>query len=164
MLFYVDEMDIINIKRWDREYMQNDKRPLLPAKLPARSRAAAAQKLNDRPLPAMRGAYYPVPHLQKNPKGWRTKRHLKRKQLRRSNEQVAAIDRLGTRWSMLPLALAALIVVVVLASLLVTISAAVEATQERYQQQVVTLADILPKDSLKMYEKHGTLIYSMVDQ
>ncbi len=31
-------------------------------------------------------------------------------------------------------------------------------------QEVTTLADILPKDSLKMYDEHGTLIYQMLDQ
>src|SRR5207248_1805129 len=43
-------------------------------------------------------------------------------------------------------------------------TAAVMATQQRYQQQVVTLADILPKDNLKMYDANGTLIYQMVNQ
>ena len=65
---------------------------------------------------------------------------------------------------MLPLAFGSLLVVVVLASLLVGFTAIVEATQQRYQQQIVTLADILPKDSLKMYDEHGTLLYQMTDQ
>ena len=65
---------------------------------------------------------------------------------------------------MLPLAFGSLIVIVVLATVLVAFSAAVMATQERYQQQVTTLADILPKDNLKMYDKHGTMIYQMADQ
>jgi membrane peptidoglycan carboxypeptidase len=40
----------------------------------------------------------------------------------------------------------------------------VMATQQHYQQQVTTLADSLPKDNLKMYDKHGTMIYQMTDQ
>src|SRR5205823_1088 len=104
------------------------------------------------------------PHRNFNPRGWRTRRHLKRKNLRRSNQQYAAAERMGTQWSMLPLAFASLAVIVILASVLVTFTAAVMATQQRYQQQVVTLADILPKDNLKMYDKHGMLIYQMADQ
>src|SRR5207248_7468294 len=75
-----------------------------------------------------------------------------------------AIDRIGTQWTMLPMAFGALIIVVVVASLLVTVTAAVQATQTRYQPEVTTLSDILPKDSLKMYDQHGTLIYQMADQ
>ena len=112
----------------------------------------------------IRGVYYSVPHRNPNPRGWRTRRHLKRKNLRRSNQQVAAIERIGTQWSMLPLALGSLIVIVVLATVLVAFSAVVMATQQHYQQQVTTLADILPKDNLKMYDKHGTMIYQMTDQ
>src|SRR5437763_12082538 len=144
--------------------MHNDNHPTLPVKLPEHSRAAAAQKLDERPLQNVRGVYYPVPHRNFNPRGWRTRRHLKRKNLRRSNQQYAAVERMGTQWSMLPLAFASLAVIVILASVLVTFTAAVMATQQRYQQQVVTLADILPKDNLKMYDKHGMLIYQMADQ
>ncbi len=44
------------------------------------------------------------------------------------------------------------------------LAGAFTATQQRYGQQVTTLADILPGDSLKMYDVHGTLIYQMLDQ
>jgi len=144
--------------------MSNDTHSRVPAKLPVHSRAAAAQKLDEHPLRNIRGVYYPVPHRNPNPRGWRTRRHLKRKNLRRSNQQVAAIERIGTQWSMLPLALGSLIVIVVLATVLVAFSAVVMATQQHYQQQVTTLADILPKDNLKMYDEHGTMIYQMTDQ
>jgi len=144
--------------------MKNDTHSTVPAKLPAHSRAAAAHKLDERPLNNIRGAYYPVPHHNPNPRGWRTRRHIKRRNLHRTNLQYLAIDRIGTQWTMLPMAIGALIIFVVAASLLVTLTAAVEATQTRYQQQVTTLADILPKDSLKMYDAHGTLLYQMVDQ
>src|SRR5436305_593859 len=144
--------------------MYNHTQPRVPAKLPVHSSAAAAQNLDERPPNNIRGTYYPVPHHNPNPRGWRIRRHLKRKNLRRSNLQVAAVERIGTQWSMLPLALGSLIVMVVLASVLVAFSAVVTATQQHYQQQVTTLADILPKDSLKMYDKHGTMIYQMTDQ
>src|SRR6266576_1079093 len=87
-----------------------------------------------------------------------------RKNLHRTNLQYLAIDRIGTQWTMLPMAIGALIIFVVAASLLVGLTAAVEATHTRYQQQVTTLVDILPKDSLKMYDAHGTMLYRMVDQ
>lgn len=138
--------------------------PRQPAKLPVHSRAAAAQRLNDRPQRPRTGVYYAVPHRQLQPVGWRTRRYIKRKNLRRSNRQYAAIERIGTQWTMLPLALISLALLVVLGSVFVGFTAVVEATQQRYQQQVTTLEDILPKDSLKMYDAHGTLIYQMLDQ
>src|SRR6266702_2629976 len=137
---------------------------LFAADLPEHSRAAAAQRLNERsPRPA-RGLYYPVPHLNPHPHGWRTRRYLKRKNLRMSNRQYAATDSLSNRWSMMPLALGSLLVAVVLAGILVGLVGAVTATQQRYGQQVTTLLDILPGDSLKMYDARGTLIYQMPDQ
>lgn len=135
-----------------------------PAKLPEHSRAAAAQRLSDLPQKPTRGVYYAVPHRLMHPTGWRTRRYIKRKHLRRSNKQYAAIDRIGTQFTMVPMALGALAFLVVLASILVSLTAVVEATQERYQQKATTLADIIPKDSLKMYDMHGTLIYQMLDQ
>ena len=135
-----------------------------PARLPVHSRAAAAQRLNDLPQRPARGAYYPVPHRLVQPTGWRTRRSIKRKALQRSNQQFAAIDRIGTQVTMLPMAICALAIMVALTGLLVALTAAVEATQLRYQQDVVTLADILPGDSLKMYDEHNTLIYQMIDQ
>ncbi len=134
------------------------------AQLPVHSRAAAAQRLNALPQPPERGTYYAVPHKQPNPTGWRTKRHIKRKNLRNSNLRYAAVDNMGTKWAMLPLALGSLIVIVVFASVLVTITAVVGATQQRYDQQVTTLYDVLPKDSLKLYDSHGTLLYQAIDQ
>jgi membrane peptidoglycan carboxypeptidase len=150
--------------------MEKEKHPTLvgddfkPAKLPEHSRAAAAQRLNDLPLKPARGVYYPVPHRILHPGGWRTKRHIKRKSLRRTNEQYIAIDRIGTQYTMLPMAIGVLIVMVVITSIVAGFTALVAATQTRYEQKVTTLADILPGDSLKMYDMNGTLIYQMVDQ
>ncbi len=135
-----------------------------PAKLPVHSRAAAAQRLNDLPEKPARGAYYAVAHRKAQPTGWRTRRYIKRRALQRSSQHFAAIDRIGTQMTMLPMALCALAIMVALTGLMITLTAAVEATQLRYQQDVVTLADILPGDSLKMYDEHNTLIYQMADK
>lgn len=136
----------------------------MPAKLPEYSRAAAAQRLNDLPQKPARGVYYPVPHRRDHPLGWRTRRYIKRKNLRLSNQKYAAIDRIGTQYTMLPMALGTLAVMIILASVLIGAVAIVEATYQRFDTQVTTLEDILPKDSLKMYDEHGTMIYQMVDQ
>src|SRR6266480_6402978 len=110
------------------------------------------------------GVYYETPHRRMHPVGWHTRRHFKRKKLRRSNKQYAVVDRIGTQFTMLPLATGILVMILVLASMLVSITAVVEATHERYQSEVTTLEDILPKDSLKMYDEHSTMIYQMLDQ
>src|SRR5579875_1761830 len=134
------------------------------ARLPKHSRAAAAQRLNDKPESPVRGVYYAVPHRRLHPTGWRTHRHLKRKNLHASNLRYASIDRIGTQWTMLPMAFCALIIFVLCASLLVGLLAMTKATNQRYGQDVTTLQDILPKDSLKMYDSQGDLIYQMADQ
>ena len=149
--------------------MEKEKHPIAasairrPAKLPKHSQAVAAQRLNDLPVKPPPGVYYAVPHLKMHPSGWYLRRHLKRKHLRYSNEQYAIVDRRST-WFLLQMALGVLATIVVLASVLVGYTEVALATQERYQQQVLTLADILPKDNLKMYDMHGTLIYQMMDQ
>jgi len=134
------------------------------ARLPKHSRAAAAQRLNDKPESPVRGVYYAVPHRRLHPTGWRTHRHLKRKNLHASNLRYASIDRIGTQWTMLPMAFCALIIFVLCASLLVGLLAMTKATNQRYGQDVTTLQDILPKDSLKMYDSQGNLVYQMADQ
>ncbi|HZR42796.1 MAG TPA: transglycosylase domain-containing protein [Ktedonobacteraceae bacterium] len=134
------------------------------AKLPAYSRAAAAQRLNDIPERPVPGVYYPVPHRQLHPSGWRTKRYIKRKALRYNTLRAAAVERIGTQWTMLPMTSGILIVFVLAVTIFVAATSFIQATQQRYSQQVVTLQDILPKDSSKVYDEHGTLIYQMIDQ
>lgn len=134
------------------------------AHLPVHSRAAAAQRLNDIPERPRRGAYYAVPHRRFKPTGWRTKRYLKRKNLHLSNLRYTTTDRISTQWSMLPMAFGALIVLLISSTLLVSLTILMQVTQQRYGQQVVTLQDILPKDSLKMYDSQGQMIYQMLDQ
>jgi membrane peptidoglycan carboxypeptidase len=140
---------------------QHEKPAPLPARLPANSRAAAAQRLEERPEKPPVGVYYAAPHLVTHPRGWRLKRHFKRKNLHRSNLRYALVDKIGTQWTLMPLALVSLAVIVVLSSVLVGVAGLVNATQQRFENQVVTLADILPKDSLKMYDAEGDLIYQM---
>ena len=147
-----------------REAQEVSKHIPLPAKLPENSRAAAAQRLNDIPEKPMTGVYYPVPHRRLNEPGWRTRRHLKRRNLRLTNERYAWIDRIGTQWTLLPMATGALVCLLILASVLFTFAAITSATQLRYQQQATTLLDIIPKDSLRMYDARGMLIDQMVDQ
>lgn len=134
-----------------------------PAKLPEHSQAAASQRLYDIPLPPPRGVYYDVPHRSTHPTGWHTRRHFKRKHLQRSGEHFAVVDRMNTHVT-IPVVLVTLVLILVLASTVFGLRSVVKATYERYQQQAITLASILPKDSLKMYDEHGTLIYQMHDQ
>ena len=115
--------------------MQDHDLPTQPAKLPVHSRAASAQKLDEHPLSTIRGVYYAAPHHNPNPSGWRMRRHVKRKNLHRTNQQYLAIDRIGTQWTMLPMAFGALIIVVVVASILVALTAAVETTQKAFNKQ-----------------------------
>ncbi len=135
----------------------------VPAKLPPHSRAAAAQRLNDIPEHTPRGVFYEVPHQPLNPAGWRTKRHLRRKNLHSTNQQVAEVERFSRR-TLTTILLAALVFCVIAASVTVTLVSVVQATQQQYGQQVVTLESLLPKDSLRMYDKNNLLIYQMADQ
>src|SRR2546430_17326904 len=107
-----------------------------PVKLPEPSQTAAAQRLGDLQQQPDRRVYYETPHRRMHPTGWRTRRHFKRKNLRRSNEHYATVDRIGTQFTMLPMVTGTLVVLVVLASVLVSLTAVVEATQERFQQEV----------------------------
>ncbi|HVU70316.1 MAG TPA: transglycosylase domain-containing protein [Ktedonobacteraceae bacterium] len=132
-----------------------------PATLPEHSRAAAAQRLSEKPQPATRGVQYKAPHRGSQRLGWRVRRHLKRKSLRRSNQHVAAMERLGTQLTLLPMASIALIIFLVMSTILVGAVALVNATQQRFGTSIVTLEDILPKDSLKMYDDQNQMIYQM---
>ncbi len=137
----------------------------MPTKLPEHSRAAAAQRLDEHPtFLAQRGTYYEVPHTPLHPKGWYIRRHMKRKNLHRSTQHYAEAARFGTRWSLMPMALSTLALLVVTGTVFVVYTALATAVNERYQGDIVTLADLLPKDSLRMYDEQETLIYEAVDQ
>ena len=74
---------------------------------------------------------------------------------------MAAMEHKSTQMTMLPMAMGTLIIFLVMSSILVGAVALVNATQERFGSDIVTLEDILPKDSLKMYDDNDTLIYQM---
>ena len=147
------------------ETPERQRHPRVPAKLPPHSRAAAAQRLDEqRAFLSHRGAYYDVPHTPLHEQGWYIRRHMKRKHLHRSNQIYASVDRFGTRWSLMPLALSTLALLFVTGTFFVVYTAFATAVNQRYQGAIVTLADLLPKDSLRLYDEHGTLIYEAVDQ
>jgi penicillin-binding protein 1A len=134
-----------------------------PAHLPEYSQAAAAQRLNDAPEQPIHGVHYEVPHLQIHPTGWRTKRYIKRKNLRETMAKLAKVERIGTR-TMLPLAGSIFSVFLITVIVFITVTGFINATSQKYEGSVITLQDILPKDSLKAYDTHETLIYQMIDQ
>ncbi len=145
--------------------MPTSEHPRVPAKLPEHSRAAAAQRLDEQPtFLSRRGTYYDIPHTPLHSESWYIRRHMKRKNLRRSNLRYAEVDRFGTRWSLMPLTLSTLALLIGVGTFFVVYSAFTTAVNERYQGDIVTLADLLPKDSLRMYDDQGTMIYEAVDQ
>src|SRR5260370_13352204 len=97
--------------------MQTEQQPKAPAELPPHSHAVAAQRLGERRPPAPPGVYYDVPHHPPHSRGWHLRRHLKRKRLNRTNQQYVATDRVGTYWSLLPLAFVILVLAVATGSL-----------------------------------------------
>src|SRR5258708_1969509 len=105
-----------------------------PANLPATSRAAVSQRLNNVPEKPAWGANFSVPDKKTQPTGWLTRRYVKRRHLHHYIEQYSAVDRMGTQYTMLPMALIALLIMVLVAGLLVGVTAALRATKQRYQQ------------------------------
>src|SRR5690242_4432207 len=105
--------------------------PVAPAKLPEHSRAAAAQRLSDLPEQPVHGAYCEAAHSPIYPPGWRTKRHIKRKNLRQTNLRSAAVERIGTQWKMMPMMISTLIIFLVAVTVFATFTAVVNATQKR---------------------------------
>jgi len=144
--------------------MQPEQQPETPATPPSQYPAATPQRVDWRPLPAPPGFFYETPHQPLHSRGWHLRRHLKRKYLHRSKLRYTATDRKGTRWSLLPLAFIFLTLMIVGGSLLVGYTAFALDVNQRYQGDVIGLADILPKDSLRMYDENGTLIYEAMDQ
>src|SRR5260370_8478668 len=133
-----------------------------PAKLQEHMEAVGGQRLNDVPGERTRGVYYEAAHRKVHPDRWHIRRHLKRKHLELSNMHYAVVDRAGAQ-VLLFTTLATLATLIVIGGIFAGFTAVAAATQQRYQPQGLTLQDILPKDSLKMYDMHGTLIYQMLD-
>ncbi|HTI15307.1 MAG TPA: transglycosylase domain-containing protein [Dictyobacter sp.] len=134
-----------------------------PAKLPAYSQAAAAQRLADAPEPPVRGVTYDAAHIRQRPPGWYMKRYFKRKNLRETNSRIAATTRTSTR-TMIPVAFSIFSVFLVAIILFVAFQGLTNATNKTFQNNVVTLQDILPKDNMKIYDAQGDLVYQAADQ
>ncbi|HTK07560.1 MAG TPA: transglycosylase domain-containing protein [Ktedonobacteraceae bacterium] len=135
-----------------------------PAKLPKHSRAAAAQRLGDLPDKRVQGFTYEAAHHPLHVSKWWTKRHWKRKNLRSTQERYVSNEHRVTMRMFLPIGIVTILVVVVATSLLTYLNATTNATTAQYQTQIITLADILPQDNLKMYDSNGNLLYQAIDQ
>ncbi|HEY5001616.1 MAG TPA: transglycosylase domain-containing protein, partial [Ktedonobacteraceae bacterium] len=129
------------------------------AKLPKRSRAAAAQRMGEVPLKASPGVSYEGSHHRLHDSKWRLKRHWKRKNLRSSRSRDAVHDQKAVKRVMLPIGISILLITVLTASIWAYVNASIKDTNARYQAQITTLADVLPKDNLKMYDANGHLLY-----
>ena len=136
---------------------------VLPAKLPLHSQAAVAQRLNDVPEKPASGLMYSAPHLRVHPVGWRTKRYAKRKKLRLNFMHAATMDRKSTL-TLRRLALGMLTLIVISSIAFATVVSFIGATQQRFGDDVVRFEDMLPGDSLRLYDMHGQLIYEATDQ
>jgi penicillin-binding protein 1A len=142
--------------------LSNEEAAPKQAKLPTHSRAAAAQRLSEVPEQPVRGTYYPVPHRLLQPPGWRTKRYLKRKNLRLSNLRYASVDRKSVA-AMMPIAVGTMGVLLVVSIVLLTVSAFYSATQQRFNEGVVQLEDLIPRDNIKLYSANGQEYYQLLD-
>ena len=134
-----------------------------PAKLPAYSQAAAAQRLADVPEQQPRGVMYEASQKRPHEPGWYTKRHLKRRNLRVSNLKVAATTRTSTR-TMVSLGVSIASIALVAMIIFVTVQGFSNAVNKKYQGNLMTLQDLLPKDNLKIYDSQGDVVYQSADQ
>jgi membrane peptidoglycan carboxypeptidase len=136
----------------------------VPAQLPKHSRAALAQKLSDLPEPVYRGIYYDVPHQSLHEPHWHIKQYIKRKQLRTTNRHTRTTERLSIHRAILPMSIGTLLLVLLATTFLISYAASSRAINQHYLSQVVTLADLLPRDNLKLYDASGQLLYQATDQ
>ncbi|GCE26253.1 hypothetical protein KDA_17370 [Dictyobacter alpinus] len=135
----------------------------VPARLPANSQAAVAQRMNDVPERPVPGVSYAVSQQPIRPAGWRTRRHIKRKNLRQTIKTINRSDRVGTQ-ALLPLAISLFSVFVVVVLIFVTITGFINATHQKFGDKITTLTDILPHDSTRIYDSKGKLIFQAMDQ
>jgi membrane peptidoglycan carboxypeptidase len=139
------------------------RRVVVPAKLPLHSQAAIAQRFNDVPERPVAGFMYSAPHLRMHPTGWRTKRHAKRKKLRINLMNEVAMERKSTI-TLRNLALILFTLMIALSVAFALFASFIGATQQRFGNEVLRLEDILPGDSLRLYDMHGQPIYEATDQ
>lgn len=140
-----------------------DYRPVIPAKLPQHSQAALAQRSGTVPAKPIDGFTYDAPQRRLHPAGWRARRHIKRKLLRRLLMRATAVERQRSH-IILNSALVVLSLSLIFVVIFVAVSSIASATQQRFGDQALRLEDILPKDSLRAYDRHGQLIYEAIDQ
>lgn len=157
------EIDVKEMTQVANEWEHSPRRVVVPAKLPLHSQAAIAQRLNDIPEKPVAGFMYSAPHLRLHPTGWRIKRHIKRKKLRVNLMNEVAMERKSTL-TLHNLALSMLILIMILSVAFALFASFVGATQQRFGKDVLRLEDILPGDSLRLYDMHGQLIYEATDQ
>ncbi len=135
----------------------------VPARLPEHSQAAVAQRFQDVPERPTSGFMYSASHLRLHPPGWHTRRHGKRKNLRQTIGRMVATERTSSN-VLMHMVLGTISLFLVVAIVFVTVLGFVQATQQRFSKDVVTLEDILPKDSLRAYDESGQQIYLATDQ
>src|SRR5579875_1831151 len=144
--------------------MRTNKSANTVLKLPSNNHQPAVHRPGERVPSSQVRIHYDFPDQRIHPAGWYVHRHLKRRNLRRTNQQYQATERVGIRWSIMPLSLAIIIVAALAGGLFAGYNSFANAVNEHYQGEIATLVDLLPGDSLRMYDEHGTLIYEAVDQ
>ncbi|GCE04626.1 transglycosylase domain-containing protein [Dictyobacter aurantiacus] len=135
----------------------------IPASLPPHSQAAVAQRMNDVPPRSTPGVFYTGSHQSIHPSGWRLRRHIKRKNLRQTLHTISLSERIGTG-TLLPMAASVFSAFLIMVLIFVTVVSFINATHERFGDKITTFEDILPKDSTRIYDAHGKLIFQMMDQ
>src|ERR1700753_3198183 len=137
--------------------------PRTPAKVPAHSSAAVAQRLNDIPERHVASQYCPVSQHLIHESGWRAKRHLKRKFFRQTMNRLASVDRISLK-TLVPVSITLFSIFMVILIVFVTIASFATATNQKFGSKITTLADVLPQDNTKLYDMHGKLIYQSLSQ
>jgi membrane peptidoglycan carboxypeptidase len=112
---------------------------------------------------SLQGVVYHTPPKRHHPPGWRLRRHMRRKSMRQKLLRNLAFER-GIAHILFHMSISMLIPIVIFIMGLVTVTSFVEATQQRFGTDVLSLQDILPGDSLRAYDMHGRLIYETIDQ
>ena len=111
----------------------------------------------------LEGSFYPVPHTSHHPHGWYLKRHMRRKSMRQKILRNLAFEH-GIARTLFHTSIVMLVLIVIFMTTFVTITSLAQATQQRFGNDVPSLQDILPGDSLRAYDIHGRMIYEAIDQ
>jgi penicillin-binding protein 1A len=88
---------------------------------------------------------------------------MRRKSMRQKILRNLAFER-GIARTLFHMSIYMLILIVIFMTGFVAVTSFVEATQQRFGGDALSLQDILPGDSLRAYDMHGRLIYEMIDQ